>query len=79
MVWSKHKLCAQHSVHNYRLVRDMSPLAPKAGIIPLDQRATKSIFYVSFSEIGQMLTGSTSVTEKLYANNSRNGLFNKNT
>ena len=45
MVWSKHKLCAQHSVHNYRLVRDMSPLAPKAGIVPLDQRATKSIFY----------------------------------
>ena len=74
-------LCAPHSVHNCGLIRDLNPvpLAHKARIIPLDQRATKALIDVSISEIGQMLTGSTSVKDKLHANNSRNGLFNKNT
>ena len=74
-------LCAPHSVHKCGLIRDLNPgpLAPKARIIPLDQRATKALIDVSISEIGQMLTGSTSVKDKLHANNSRNGLFNKNT
>ena len=74
-------LCAPHSVHNSGLIRDSNPgpLAPKARIIPLDQRSTKTLVNASISKIGQMLTGSTSVKDKMHANNSRNGLFNKNT
>ena len=62
---------AQHLTRHWGLVRDLNPgpLAPKARIIPLDQRATNPVIDMSIFEICQTRSRGASIWEQLNSSN----------